>query len=82
MIAPIVRLSGDYVSFLPMTIYGGVAIVAGLVICALPETRNNPLPETIEGIENRSTFYFHFLVYEVTYYVVIMPMLFTTYADI
>ncbi|XP_072407065.1 solute carrier family 22 member 6-like [Chiloscyllium punctatum] len=54
MIAPIVRLSGDYVSFLPMTIYGGVAIVAGLVICALPETRNNPLPETIEGIENRA----------------------------
>ncbi|XP_043538651.1 solute carrier family 22 member 6-like isoform X2 [Chiloscyllium plagiosum] len=54
MIAPIVRLSGDYVSFLPMTIYGGVAIVAGVAICALPETRNNPLPETIEGIENRA----------------------------
>ncbi|XP_060711498.1 solute carrier family 22 member 6-like [Hemiscyllium ocellatum] len=54
MIAPIVRLSGDYVWFLPMTIYSGVAIVAGLAICALPETRNKPLPETIEGIENRA----------------------------
>ncbi|XP_041035785.1 solute carrier family 22 member 6-A-like [Carcharodon carcharias] len=53
MIAPIIRMSGDYVSFLPLTIYGGVAIVAGIAAFNLPETRQVPLPETIEEIENR-----------------------------
>ncbi|XP_048475580.1 solute carrier family 22 member 6-A-like [Rhincodon typus] len=54
MIAPIVRMSGDYVSFLPMTIYGGMAIIAGFAAFLLPETRNTPLPETIEETENRT----------------------------
>ncbi|GCB82626.1 hypothetical protein scyTo_0022039, partial [Scyliorhinus torazame] len=52
ILAPIIRMSGDYVSFLPLTIYGGVAIIAGITAFFLPETRNVPLPETVEEIEN------------------------------
>ncbi|XP_072345529.1 solute carrier family 22 member 6-A-like [Scyliorhinus torazame] len=54
ILAPIIRMSGDYVSFLPLTIYGGVAIIAGITAFFLPETRNVPLPETVEEIENRA----------------------------
>ncbi|XP_078058915.1 solute carrier family 22 member 6-A-like [Mustelus asterias] len=53
MIAPIIRMTGDYIPFLPLAIYGGVAIIAGVTAFLLPETRNVPLPETIEEIENR-----------------------------
>ncbi|XP_067877559.1 solute carrier family 22 member 6-A-like [Heterodontus francisci] len=54
MIAPLIRMSGDYVPFLPMTIYGGMAIIAGVTAYFLLETLNAPLPETIEEIENRA----------------------------
>ncbi|XP_072345522.1 solute carrier family 22 member 6-A-like [Scyliorhinus torazame] len=54
MIAPIIRMSGDYVSFLPLTIYGGMAIIAGAAAFFLPETLKIPLPETIEEIESRA----------------------------
>ncbi|XP_067877617.1 solute carrier family 22 member 6-A-like [Heterodontus francisci] len=54
MIAPLIRMSGDYVPFLPMTIYGGMAIIAGVTAYSLLETLNAPLPETIEEIENRA----------------------------
>ncbi|XP_072101596.1 solute carrier family 22 member 6-A-like [Mobula birostris] len=52
MVAPIVRMSGDDIPFLPSTIYGGVAVIAGLTAFFLLETRNVPLPETIEDAEN------------------------------
>ncbi|XP_055487031.1 solute carrier family 22 member 6-A-like [Leucoraja erinacea] len=54
IVAPIVRMIGDYVPFLPMAIYGGMAIVAGLAACCLPETRNMPLPDTIAEVERRA----------------------------
>ncbi|XP_078284245.1 uncharacterized protein LOC144609622 [Rhinoraja longicauda] len=53
IVAPIVRLVGDYVPFLPMATYGGIAIVSGLAACSLPETLNLPLPDTIEEVERR-----------------------------
>ncbi|XP_041035868.1 solute carrier family 22 member 6-A-like [Carcharodon carcharias] len=52
MIAPVIRMSGDYVSFLPLIIYGGVPVIAGVAAFSLPETRKTPLPETIKEIEN------------------------------
>ncbi|XP_078388987.1 solute carrier family 22 member 6-A-like [Cetorhinus maximus] len=54
MLAPIIRMSGDYVSFLPLAIYGGIPVIAGVAAFSLPETRQVPLPETIEEIENRA----------------------------
>ncbi|XP_059811423.1 solute carrier family 22 member 6-A-like isoform X2 [Hypanus sabinus] len=54
MVAPIIRLTGDYIPFLPSLIYGGMTVVAGITAFFLLETRNIPLPETIEDVENRA----------------------------
>ncbi|XP_069750375.1 solute carrier family 22 member 6-A-like isoform X2 [Narcine bancroftii] len=51
--APIIRLIGDYVPFLPTATYGGIAVLAGIVAISLLETRNIPLPDTIEELERR-----------------------------
>ncbi|XP_048475579.1 solute carrier family 22 member 6-A-like [Rhincodon typus] len=54
MVAPVVKMTGDYIAFLPMTIYGGMAIISGIAGFLLPETLNIPLPDTIEEVENRA----------------------------
>ncbi|XP_067831613.1 uncharacterized protein [Heptranchias perlo] len=53
MVAPVVRLIGDYVPFLPMATYGGMAIISGVAAFFLLETLNVPLPDTIEEVESR-----------------------------
>ncbi|XP_059811407.1 solute carrier family 22 member 6-A-like [Hypanus sabinus] len=52
MVAPIVRMTGDYIPFLPSLIYGGATVITGLTAFLLLETRNMPLPETIDDVEN------------------------------
>ncbi|XP_078061234.1 solute carrier family 22 member 6-A-like isoform X2 [Mustelus asterias] len=54
MMAPVVKLTGDSVAFLPMVIYGGMALFSGTSAFLLPETRNKPLPDTIEEMESRA----------------------------
>ncbi|XP_067877561.1 solute carrier family 22 member 6-A-like isoform X2 [Heterodontus francisci] len=53
MVAPVAKLTGDYIAFLPMAIYGGVAIISGVTAFLLPETLNIQLPDTIEEVESR-----------------------------
>uniref|UniRef100_A0A8C5WXV8 Major facilitator superfamily (MFS) profile domain-containing protein n=1 Tax=Laticauda laticaudata TaxID=8630 RepID=A0A8C5WXV8_LATLA len=53
IVAPVVKMTGEYVPFLPNLIYGAAPIISGIVATFLPETRNIPLPETIEQVENR-----------------------------
>ncbi|XP_072887478.1 solute carrier family 22 member 6-A-like isoform X1 [Hemitrygon akajei] len=53
IISPIVRLIDDYIPFFTMTLYGGMAIMSGIVAFTLLETRNVPLPDTIEEVERR-----------------------------
>ncbi|XP_059811408.1 solute carrier family 22 member 6-A-like [Hypanus sabinus] len=53
IVAPMVRLSGDYLPFMPMTIYGGMAILSGALAFGLPETLNTQLPDTVEDVESR-----------------------------
>ncbi|XP_042296061.1 solute carrier family 22 member 6-B-like isoform X2 [Sceloporus undulatus] len=53
MIAPLVKMTGEFFSPLPLIIYGTAPIISGTVACFLPETRNVPLPETIEEVERR-----------------------------
>ncbi|XP_043931318.1 solute carrier family 22 member 6-B-like [Protopterus annectens] len=53
MVAPLVKLTGDYASFLPLLIYGTAPIITGIVVCFLPETRNTQIPDTIEEAEDR-----------------------------
>ncbi|XP_003230060.2 solute carrier family 22 member 6-A [Anolis carolinensis] len=54
MVAPLVKLSGEFIPFLPPLIYGAAPIVSGVAAAFLPETRNVPLPETIEEVESKS----------------------------
>lgn len=55
MVAPMVLLTGDYVSWLPGLIYGGAPIISGLLGIFLPETRGIPLPDTIQDVEERGS---------------------------
>uniref|UniRef100_UPI00398EF67E solute carrier family 22 member 6-A-like n=1 Tax=Pristiophorus japonicus TaxID=55135 RepID=UPI00398EF67E len=54
MVAPAIRLTGDYIPFLPMATYGGMAIISGVAAFFLLETLNVPLPDTIEEVESRA----------------------------
>ncbi|KYO27835.1 hypothetical protein Y1Q_0006888 [Alligator mississippiensis] len=54
IVAPLVRITGEYLPSLPLVIYGAAPIVSGIAACFLPETRNMPLPETAEQVERRS----------------------------
>ncbi|NXE57733.1 S226A protein, partial [Casuarius casuarius] len=49
--APLVKMAGELFPTLPFVIYGAAPVVAGLVATFLPETRNAPLPETVEEVE-------------------------------
>ena len=49
ILAPQILLLGDLFSpVLPLAIFGGLALIAGLMVLLLPETLNKKLPETIE----------------------------------
>ncbi|XP_068779842.1 solute carrier family 22 member 6-B-like [Struthio camelus] len=54
MVAPLVRMMGDAFPVLPLIIYGAAPIVSAIATCFLPETRNAPLPETVEDVERRA----------------------------
>lgn len=53
MVAPMVLLAGDHISWIPGFIYGGVPILSGVAGMFLPETLGSPLPDTIQNAEDR-----------------------------
>ncbi|KAG8008351.1 Solute carrier family 22 member 6 [Nibea albiflora] len=53
MAAPAVLILDEVLPALPSVVYGGAAMLAGCFACFLPETRNIPLPDTIEDIEEK-----------------------------
>lgn len=55
MVAPMVQLTGDYIVWLPGLIFGGAPIFSGVAAMFLPETLGNPLPETIQDVEDRGS---------------------------
>ncbi|XP_060107656.1 solute carrier family 22 member 6-A-like isoform X2 [Heteronotia binoei] len=52
IVAPMVRITGEYFPYLPPIIYGTATILSGIAAVFLPETRNVPLPDTIEDVES------------------------------
>ncbi|XP_002925398.1 solute carrier family 22 member 8 [Ailuropoda melanoleuca] len=54
MMAPLVKITGELQPFIPSAIFGTVTLLGGSVAYFLPETLNQPLPETIEDIETWS----------------------------
>lgn len=50
--APFIVLLGSEHASIPYYVFGGCAILAGLLMITLPETLNHQLPETIEDAEN------------------------------
>ena len=53
MAAPAVLILDEVFPALPGMVYGGAALVAGVVACFLPETLDVPLPDTIEDVEEK-----------------------------
>lgn len=54
MTAPLVRITGELHPFVPNLIFGATALLGGGASLFLPETLNQPLPETIEDVETWS----------------------------
>uniref|UniRef100_A0A8C6IG12 Solute carrier family 22 (organic anion/cation transporter), member 12 n=1 Tax=Mus spicilegus TaxID=10103 RepID=A0A8C6IG12_MUSSI len=54
MLGPLVRLLGVYGSWMPLLVYGVVPVLSGLAALLLPETKNLPLPDTIQDIQKQS----------------------------
>lgn len=45
-------VDGDFGEALPLVIFGGASVVAGVLTLLLPETLNRDLPETIDDAMN------------------------------
>ncbi|XP_060125452.1 solute carrier family 22 member 6-A-like isoform X1 [Zootoca vivipara] len=52
IVAPMVKMTGEYFPYLPPLIYGTAPILSGIAAFFLPETRNRPLSDTVEEVES------------------------------
>lgn len=53
ILGPLVPLLGVYGSWLPLLVFGVVSVLSGLAALLLPETKNLPLPDTIQDIQKQ-----------------------------
>ena len=50
------NLQEQYSDVFPMLVVGGLAVIGGTVSLSLPETLNQPLPETVAELETTALY--------------------------
>lgn len=53
ILGPLVPLLSVYGPWLPLLVCGVVSVLSGLAALLLPETKNLPLPDTIQDIQKQ-----------------------------
>ncbi|XP_069853928.1 solute carrier family 22 member 6 [Dipodomys merriami] len=53
IVSPLVSMTSELYPALPLFIYGAVPVAASAVTALLPETLGQPLPDTVQDLENR-----------------------------
>lgn len=53
IVSPLVSMTSELYPTMPLFIYGTVPVAASAVVFLLPETMGQPLPDTVQDIENR-----------------------------
>ncbi|OWK17487.1 SLC22A6 [Cervus elaphus hippelaphus] len=53
IVSPLVSMTAELYPSLPLFIYGAVPVAASAAVALLPETLGQPLPDTVQDVENR-----------------------------
>lgn len=53
IVSPLVSMTAEFYPSMPLFIFGTVAVAASAVIALLPETKGQPLPDTMQDLKNR-----------------------------
>ncbi|XP_049635615.1 solute carrier family 22 member 6 isoform X2 [Suncus etruscus] len=53
IVSPLVSMTSELYPSLPLFIYGTIPVIASIFTALLPETRGQPLPDTVQELENR-----------------------------
>ncbi|XP_019501076.1 PREDICTED: solute carrier family 22 member 6 [Hipposideros armiger] len=53
IVSPLVSMTSELYPTMPLFIYGTIPVAASAVVVLLPETLGQPLPDTVQDIENR-----------------------------
>ncbi|CAI9731796.1 organic cation transporter protein-like [Octopus vulgaris] len=56
MLAPFILHLSYYVKWLPLSIFGVLSFISGMMILLLPETKDKDLPQTLDDLTNRKNF--------------------------